>query len=153
MIYMEGKLCPQCNKTKQLKEFYLTNNKSDIYHCYCKTWMKKNQTKYRRTNGYNVSNTSQKNSNKVKLELFDILGGAKCILCEITDVEVLTFDHIDNDGIEDRKRGLNGSYMSRYYRIHPEEAKKKLQVLCFNCNRKKANYYMAFKRLERFNIP
>ena len=69
-----------------------------------------------------------------KSMLFNILGGAKCILCGYSDLRALCFDHINGGGCEERRKFKNVRIMRRHYLNHPEEAKKKLQVLCANCN-------------------
>lgn len=65
--------------------------------------------------------------------LFDILGGAKCARCRFSDTRALQFDHINGGGHRERKQTEPHSWL-RYYVNHPEEARKKLQVLCANCN-------------------
>lgn len=76
-----------------------------------------------------------------KLMKFLCNGNIKCNVCEINDIQVLTFDHIHNNGKDDREYFANSDKMVLYYVQHPEEAKKELQVLCRNCN--------WIKRLER----
>ena len=63
----------------------------------------------------------------------------------------MNFDHINNDGKEDRgkKNKLNISY---YYN-HPDIAQQKLQILCCNCNYKKELFRKELERLERYGIP
>ena len=86
------------------------------------------------------------------MKLFELLGGATCScsmewccwherICGVNDIQCLTFDHINGDGSEDRKRFYGrggGLQFYRYYANHPEEARSKLQVYCENCNKKKA---------------
>jgi hypothetical protein len=56
-----------------------------------------------------------------------------CARCGITDLDVLTIDHINNNGATDRKvKGKD------FYRILiNEKLPEGYQVLCFNCNFKK----------------
>lgn len=72
-----------------------------------------------------------------KIALLNLLtnGDVKCAYCGFSNINALQFDHIHNDGTNDRKRfnKLN-STMYNYYVKHPKEAKRKLQVLCANCN-------------------
>ncbi len=75
---------------------------------------------------------------KLKLEnqrnrLYDILGGKKCVKCGYVGL-ALNFEHINNDGAQDRKIIGNSKKQLYYYLNHPEEAKQKLQVYCANCN-------------------
>ena len=68
-----------------------------------------------------------------RLKLLEIIG-SECIGCGFSDNRALQFDHIDNDGRDDRKRFGSSANMYRYYINHPDEAKLKLQILCANCN-------------------
>ena len=71
----------------------------------------------------------------IRESLFDILGRS-CVLCGNTDIDVLQFDHINNDGYKDRGK-------EQYYINNPVEARKTLQVLCANCHIKK---HISIKR-------
>ena len=71
----------------------------------------------------------------VKNQLFEILGGKHCRDCNEKREEVLSFDHLNNDGYEDRKKFYkHPDVMRAYYVNNPDLAKKTLQVLCGNCN-------------------
>lgn len=94
-----------------------------------------------------VNNSPLKYNRRMRVNLFSVLGEKKCVCkgincwhdgkCMIIDMDILQFDHINNDGNLDRKKFKNSTFMFKYYVDHPEEAKQKLQVLCANCNRKK----------------
>ncbi len=73
---------------------------------------------------------------RYRLELMDILGGKKCKQCGFTDNRALHIDHIKGGGCREYKpqHGYNSMRMYVFYVKHPEQAKKKLQVLCANCN-------------------
>lgn len=71
---------------------------------------------------------------KQKNDLAEILGGWICTKCNNRDKRCLQFDHINAGGIHDRTKFKGATVMWNYYINHPEEAKKKLQVLCANCN-------------------
>lgn len=66
--------------------------------------------------------------------LFFILGGYKCVKCGFRDHRGLEKDHINDDGYLDNQRFSDDRSRDLYYVCHPEEARKKLQVLCANCN-------------------
>jgi len=67
----------------------------------------------------------------------------KCSTCGITDLDVLCLDHINGDGYKDKKRKNNISY-----NLRKEGYPTGFQVLCANCNLKKAKQQ---KELERRN--
>jgi len=76
-----------------------------------------------------------KTTNNKKLILMNILGGPICVICGITDIRCLQFDHINGDGYKERhEKNIKGNTTVRYYLKHKEEAIQKLQVLCANCN-------------------
>ena len=70
----------------------------------------------------------------LQYSLFNILGGASCLYCDYRDKRALQFDHIHNNGAEDRKRFKSYGGMIKYYVQNENEARKNLQVLCANCN-------------------
>ena len=73
---------------------------------------------------------------EIKTKLFNLLGGKKCVDCGYDkDVRALQFDHIADDGHNTRrKKGQSDQTRYAYWLRNPELAKKKLQVLCSNCN-------------------
>ena len=79
-----------------------------------------------------------------KMMAMMILGGPKCVQCGFADMRALDFDHINNDGFlaKAKKNGNRGKNYNRQRNIwiieNPEEARKKYQILCANCNRIKA---------------
>lgn len=81
----------------------------------------------------NVNRAQSEDYHGCRLALFSILGFV-CVGCGCVDHRVLEFDHVHNDGGEDRRRfnGMRSFYV--HYAKHPEEAASKLQVLCRNCN-------------------
>lgn len=74
---------------------------------------------------------TQAGNRRIKLDMLSKLGG-KCTMCGESDTDVLTFDHINNDGHLDRKGGRK-RHTAYLVRDNPE----RFQILCFNCNWKK----------------
>ena len=68
-------------------------------------------------------------------KLFEILGGKKCVKCGFDDQRALQFDHIHDDGATERKKRKTTALSYYYYTDNPSIAKKRIQVLCANCNR------------------
>lgn len=83
---------------------------------------------------------SRAKGKEVVARLFDLLGrkcsNPNCLVpggC--SDVRCLQFDHIEGGGMIERlNKFKSNNMMYRYYAANPEEAKKRLQVLCANCN-------------------
>ena len=76
---------------------------------------------------------NRKYRRKLRESLFGILGH-ECIKCGFKDMRALQVDHIKGGGAKEQKRMGGNSSMYRYYRNNPNKAKKKLQILCANCN-------------------
>jgi hypothetical protein len=56
--------------------------------------------------------------------------------CEVTDIDILTLDHVNNDGAEDRKgHGKGGAYF--YSRVRKNLYPEGFQTLCANHQLKK----------------
>ena len=57
-------------------------------------------------------------------------------MCGFGDKRAFTLDHIHNDGYVDKKnyKFKGGIPIFKKYALDPELARKKLQVLCMNCN-------------------
>lgn len=93
---------------------------------------------------------------KLRMDLFNILGGCKCMCgscswhngpCLVTDENCMQFEHIGGGGSKEHKKfGPYQVYL--YYRTHPEEAKKKLQPFCANCNWSKRVKNNELKRAQ-----
>ena len=64
-------------------------------------------------------------------------GGAPiCVKCGITDIDVLTIDHINGNGSSHRRAiGIEGNFFYRW--LIRNNYPKGYQALCFNCNIKK----------------
>jgi hypothetical protein len=70
----------------------------------------------------------------IKVEVLVAYGGAFCACCGDTRLNLLTLDHINNDGTEHRKQTVpRGGHI--FYRFLKKNGfPPGLQVLCFNCN-------------------
>ena len=66
--------------------------------------------------------------------------GVKCAHCGYDkDIRALQIDHRLGGGAAEQKRYGNNHTMYVYYLKHPKIARKKLQILCCNCNRIKVH--------------
>ena len=81
--------------------------------------------------------------NKRKIERIFLLSllGRICVKCGYDqDDRALQLDHIDGQGWKERRKHSNYTTWLNFYYKNPEIAKKKLQILCANCN--------AIKKIE-----
>lgn len=74
---------------------------------------------------------------KVKTKVFThyAQGTPKCAYCGVTDMDILTLDHINNDGSQHRRTISGGDKLYRW--LIQNDYPKGYQVLCYNCNIKK----------------
>ena len=81
----------------------------------------------------------------VKKRLMDYYGG-RCVGCGTTELAILTIDHVNDDGKEERARikaiegvwGVSGAPWYQKLLLLPR--RPDLQVLCWNCQRRKIAY-------------
>ncbi len=93
------------------------------------------ENKIRKNKNRNISRPKLDKKNRETLK--KILGGkdwTECIQCGFKDHRALPNEHIDDDGYLDNRKFPDKRGRDYYYATHPEEAKKKLQIFCSNCN-------------------
>lgn len=90
---------------------------------------------------------NKRGKEKLKREVFEKLSNPpKCAHCPSADVRVLTVDHINDNGAQERSK-LGHDDIFRKIRDMPlEEARKEYQLLCRNCNWIK---YLESKKVVR----
>lgn len=71
--------------------------------------------------------------------------GGKCMRCGITNVQVLTVDHINDDGARDRQERTKHQITTYILTSNLEEVKESFQCLCWACQREKERS----RRLEK----
>lgn len=122
-VRKENNLCIYCgNKTNK-------NNISSCENC------RDSKNKYYKIYKIKIGeNTYQR---KIKLEVFNAYGGAKCVCCGDEHIEFLTIDHINNDGAKHRKKIFR---KSMYYWLRKNNYPNGFQVLCMNCNFSKGKF-------------
>jgi len=138
-----------CANCKQLKRYWARDLCS---RCYVASLRAADRQYYKR----GLLDSKQR-SQRNRQTLIQLLGG-KCAcnepdcwhkgLCGIDDIRLLQFDHILGGGSrEDEEMGTPAMYL--YYLKHLEEAKRKLQLLCANCNWLKRYRYREFSKVGR----
>jgi len=86
---------------------------------------------------------------RIKLECLDAYGGHECP-CGETDIEVLTLDHVNDDGAEHRRNtGTRGQNFYHMLRKNGFPNDPPLQVLCLNCQIKKRQQKYDEERKSR----
>jgi len=79
------------------------------------------------------------------LEYYSTKGHPNCLYCGEDDVDVLCIDHIDNDGARHRK-AIGCTDGSNFYKwLKKNNYPEGFQVLCYNCNMKKAAQFRRSK--------
>lgn len=97
----------------------------------------------------------RKSGDKAKLEVLTHYGpegrlGCCWEGCTITDIDMLTLDHVNDDGYIDRAlRGVRGGGKAAYFRFRKQGFPEGLQTLCANHNTKKE----VMRREKKFKLP
>lgn len=151
---MFGGLCP---KHPELKGLRLKGNRD------CVVCSDSRLAKYRNTQNGRIASarTTYSHRDRLKVEVLTRYGG-KCQgkdgTCPETDFDVLTLDHVNNDGHLHRKElgmGSGGRIGGKMYRWAKKNGyPSMLQILCANCNMKKMIIYARKKRMtvDQVNI-
>lgn len=133
-------------KVSKNKKEYRLEHKSEIKEYqreYDKNYRKINKDllvekkkEYYDENKGRISKKSKNNRIERKIQVFNILGGCKCVICGEEKLEFLTIDHIDGTGYLDRKIGLTGEKLYRAIanNKYPQEKLSNLRVLCYDHN-------------------
>lgn len=114
-----------------------------------KIWYDKNKEEINRCRREKYANSpfEHKLTNKIEVQrvrlktLEHIKYPAVCERCGESNFLVLTIDHINNDGQEERKKHSTIQTWRRILKMKKNDARKRYQVLCRNCN--------WLKRIER----
>jgi len=77
---------------------------------------------------------ARRREQELRMKVFNLLGGYKCVQCGFDDFRALQLDHINGSGSKDRNNFSHVRVFYKYYIDNPELAKRTLQVLCANCN-------------------
>ena len=63
--------------------------------------------------------------------------------CEVSDIDMLCLDHINDDGALERKSGIASKGKAFYRRLRREKFPPGYQTLCYNHNQKKRIQHIA----------
>jgi hypothetical protein len=162
--YQETKTCNQCKLLKPIWGFFL--DKNEKFNCYyysnkCLVCLYENKIKWNRQNKDKVKIQNKKSNQKrkinirvqkreyrakVKAKVFNYYK-AVCSYCGESRVNCLVVDHVNNNGIEERKVIKNNTTL--YNKIIKEGFPKSYQILCRNCNWKK--FILAIRNSKSLN--
>ena len=138
----QNNLCVDCG---------VTLKKNNITRCdSCREKKNIRNARYRKNHPENAKEYHK----KLKMEVFNAYGGAKCACCGECHIEFLSIDHIYNNGAEHRKiifgDKRNGANLYRWLKRNnfPEG----YQVLCMNCNFAKGHFGYCPHQKERSEV-
>jgi|SRR3990167_901244 len=155
-----AKTCSKCGVTKLLAEFYAHKNGKHGRQSSCKECDRTYSSAYHKDRPQeNLKATKRWQANhpgahnlrcasyteKIKLEVFEHYGGA-CVHCGITDPDVLTIDHIAQNGAEHRKSMSGGRKNSMASWLRSNGYPEGFRLLCYNCNIKAFRIYQREQR-------
>lgn len=123
---MHEKFCPKCRTTKPVEQFYRNSARRDGLGVYCAACQQARDTL---------------RVNRHRSNLRDLLGGC-CVSCGYDDHRALHVDHVDGDGAERRRSGLDIGALALLRQATLEPGR--FQLLCANCN--------IIKKLERLEM-
>jgi hypothetical protein len=86
-----------------------------------------------KTHCLDCQDRTKKRHRALKIEVMEAYGGVCCACpgCNVTNIQVLTIDHINNDGAEHRKIINSGEL---YSWLKKNNFPPGFRVLCYNCN-------------------
>lgn len=131
---LDSKICNRCRVSKPLDHYYYRSDQHR-YVTYCKKCiidMGKTDVGRERK-----CRAAKKHSRKLKIETMNAYGGCFCNICNENDLNVLTIDHVNNDGWYERRlilKGANRAGNTAYAYLRKMGYPAGYQVLCFNCN-------------------
>lgn len=125
-----------CGTMKSVKTSDLTRGK--VKSCGC-------LSRERKTKGQDVVERNRKSrawNGQIKAECLSHYGPdgiLQCSFlgCEVCDIDMLTLDHVNNDGAEDRKTGRNSTGVRLYWLLKREDYPSGFSTLCCNHQSKK----------------
>lgn len=149
------KICANCGAemdrhSKKCRKCYLKSVEKDPeewrvrHNAYSKKWRKENhersneiakisQRKWRENNRVFYRKMRKLHRENVRKEILSFFGGV--CRCGFGDWRALQIDHINGGGLHDPLiKGHQIWRFRKYLKENPEEARRKYQLLCANCN-------------------
>jgi hypothetical protein len=127
---MLKKLCNKCHQNRKLSSFTHQMDGTNGLRSVCKNCDKRLRNDY---------------GKRLRQTVFDHYG--PCVYCKISDQDILTIDHINNDGAIKRKTREHSKGYHFYGWIIRNNFPTDLQALCWNCQYKKRLKYRYEKEM------
>jgi hypothetical protein len=132
---------------KQLDEKYNGEKHSKKYYREHREAIVERQKKYKREHMEIITKKRQEKDEKLFRILTPEGQTPRCAKCGLTDFRFFEIHHINGDGREDRQRFNNdNSVIKNYYVKHPEEARQKLQILCYADHKETTQLILAMRK-------
>ena len=153
---MNEKKCKSCGAVKPVDLFPKHRRCQDGVYTRCKectnrdnriSWLKHADERRERSRRWQKDNADKRRdyANRKYRELKDIVisgYGGKCAFCGFSDTRALCIDHVNGNGIQERKTSCA---ISTIRKIIKEGFPKQYQILCSNCN--------LIKAIDKAEIP
>ena len=158
---MITKICSECGQELSIDNFYNSKNKKDGKFGKCKKCVGKQNNKWRESHKKEWNLITGNANKKLRIiarekVLIKISGNPpKCKQCGFSDKRILQIDHVEGGGQKEVDKFWTTYEFYKYIiKLPLEEARKKYQVLCPNCNwiKRIENGELASKEyLEKIN--
>ena len=129
------KKCKSCKSEKMCKwNSSFTQTGKPEYRSMCNECFKRYLSENRKKTRKSINERRKINAQKTKINCIEYLGG-KCTICKETDIDILTFHHIDTS---DKKFDI-GTFLNNGYSFSNKDLKIELDkcvIMCFNCHMK-----------------
>lgn len=99
----------------------------------CKSCIRKDNNQRYKNNKINYLLSIKKKYIAIKYEVFNYYGG-KCQLCNESDYNKLSLDHLDKNGRLHRRSVLKIDSGTSFYKWIHKNKPHNIRILCFNCN-------------------
>lgn len=141
-VERKDRLCKECSY--EYRKQWQKNNR-DKCRKYSRNFRKVHQESYRKV----AREKERERRKKVRMDVLTHYsnGTPKCNHCNISDLRVLTIDHINSDGAKMRKELNLRSSTEHYDYIIKQKYPSGYQVLCMNCQFIKRHTNHEVKRM------
>ena len=131
-LLRNAKFCRWCKSHKLKTEFYAWNNVT-CRSCYLKRGRLTSKVRARRSHLKHRQGRMDE-TRQLKTFVINSLGGV-CACCGISEIELLTIDHLGprGTGAKHRRETCNNRYLYKDI-IRQGLPRDKFRVMCFNCN-------------------